>query len=130
MQLTNVPQAHIRGGVLLRVSVICKHCGRQKLPGDIATGGEARGYLCWQCLQNHHRNLNDLAAGRPRACNECQVSFDQLARVNPNATMTVQLKDGVLQLLCRPCAAIYEPKSGMYKNTAYGRVSKIDRGIK
>ena len=130
MQLANVPQSHIKGGLLLSVKLRCNHCNKEKLPTEIATGNEARGRICWQCLNNHHRNLHDLAVGRPRACNECRVSFDQLAERDPDATMTVQLKDGVLQLLCKTCARKYEPKTHLYKGTAYGHKMGYHAGVK
>ena len=126
----NVPKRIIKGGVLLKVAIRCNHCNKERLPGDIAAGGEGRGFLCVWCLQNHHRNLLALAGARPRACNECGVSFDRLAEENPFAVMTVQLKDGVLQLLCKPCARRYERKTHLYKNTEYGHRTGIHAGVK
>jgi hypothetical protein len=44
--------------------------------------------------------------------------------------MTVQLKDGCLQLLCKKCAARFEPKTHQYKNTEYGHRKGYHSGIK
>jgi hypothetical protein len=124
------PRSAIKGGLLLAVKLRCNHCNKEKLPGEIATGNETRGRICYQCLNNHYRNLNDIAKNRPRRCNECRVHFDQLAERDPNATMTIQLKDGILQLLCKPCAKRYEPKTHVYKGTAYAHMKGYQAGVK
>jgi hypothetical protein len=130
VNLQNVPQSHIKGGVLLAIKLRCNHCNREKLPTEIATGSDVRGRICWNCLNNHHANLQALAGDRPRACNECRVSFDELGWRNPDATMVVVFKDAVLQLLCKPCGRKYLPKSHVYKNTEFARRTGIQAGNK
>jgi hypothetical protein len=129
VDLQNVPQSLVKGGVLLAIKLRCNHCNRERLPNEIAR--ERAGLrLCWNCLNNHYANLNALAGHRPRACNECGVSFDELGRRDDNATMIVALKDGVLQLLCKPCHRLYAPKAHIYKNTEYAHRNGLHAGVK
>lgn len=92
----------------------------------MACGNERAGYTCANCLANHHANLSALAGERPRACNECRVSFDDLARLDQNAAMVVVLKDGILQLLCKQCELRFTPKSPTYQKTPYAYINKLD----
>lgn len=116
--------------MLLSIKLRCSHCNREKLPFEIACGNEQRGRICWNCLNNHRQNLDDIARNRPRRCNECRVSFDEMAARDENAVMVVVVKDGILQLLCRPCKKIFEPKSHQFKGTAYAHMNKIHAGVK
>lgn len=113
----------LKGGILLAVSKTCNHCNKARLPHEIATGDERRGYLCWNCLENHWRNLADLTRdGAPRGCNECGISFERLEAIHgKKVPMVIVTKDGILQILCRPCNQKYAPKAHVFRNTEYGR---------
>ncbi len=107
-------------GVLLQARRKCNVCQRHKPANEMVSGNEKRGYLCTACYYKHHENLRGLSRSGPRACNECGVSFALLVERKPTATMTVHVKDGVLQILCKRCADRFEPKAPQYKGTLYG----------
>lgn len=107
------------------VSVRCQRCNRQKLPNQIAYGDEQRGYWCLDCLHAHYLMLDDLANRRPRACNECGLSFQDMDDRHMVSELKLFEKDGWLALLCNTCWQKYAEKTHQIRGTLYERLAKI-----
>ncbi|MFH1110998.1 MAG: hypothetical protein V1790_17635 [Planctomycetota bacterium] len=104
----------------------CKLCSHYIDPRELI-GDVRSGYLCWACHERHNKALKVLCLNPPRGCQECGVTFAHLKQVNPEVRMKLHYKDAILQVLCLPCSAKYEPKRrDLYGSTQYGHI----RGLK
>jgi hypothetical protein len=59
----------------------------------------------------------------------CGMTTERARQSNKTTRMVVVPKDGVYQVLCKPCEARYAPRCGFYQDTLYGRMKKL-RGFK
>lgn len=109
----------------LAIKKRCNRCNQERLPSEIVMGNDAAGHICMKCYYRHHQNLDGLAARRPRKCDECPMSFEELEDRQLLAEMKLFEKDGILALLCNACWQKYALKTHQLKGTLYEHVKKI-----
>lgn len=80
--------------------------------------------VCDTCLEWHFHALDFLGGGvPPKGCQVCGSGWDTLRAREPEEDMRMYVvpKDGIMQLLCRPCMLQYAGKrSDLYKDTDFG----------
>lgn len=101
----------------------CQACSRFVNPNELIRFGESM-TRCHKCHEKHVAALNVLAGNPPKGCGECGITFEQLANLNGGADvpMYVHGKDGVYQLLCGACDAVYvQKRRDLYGGTRFGK---------
>lgn len=102
--------------------VRCQSCSRFFSLSDLIQFGESI-LMCHKCHEKHVAALNVLAGACPTACGECGVTFSQLAArvAGDHVPMFVHMKDGIYQLLCGSCDAVYvQKRRDLYGETRFG----------
>lgn len=106
----------------------CHYCSKFRNPNEILRlPGSVK--LCWRCYEWHHRALASLTRGvPPPGCQSCGVKFMELKEElgDGNVQMCIQVKDGVYQVLCKPCGMNYASKRrDLYGKTAWGHKQNL-----
>jgi hypothetical protein len=109
----------------IAMMVRCKSCTKPRYKHEIAFGDERAGYVCTACYYKHHRNIADFRARRPRACDECGLSFAQMDERQLVQESYAFEKDGLFAMLCKKCWQKYEQKAHQLRGTAHERIMKI-----
>jgi hypothetical protein len=110
------------------IRVRCHYCSKFRSPHEIVNIGTGGAMMCWHCLEWHKEALMVLAGHPPPGCQECGVTFAELKGIDPggNVRMYVHPKDGLYQVLCKPCSDAYLPKRvDLYGDTQYGWDKKL-----
>lgn len=79
--------------------------------------------ICWHCLHWHEKALLALSGNPPDGCQQCGVSFKDLAERTRGTSvpMAIHQKDGIYQVLCLSCSDAYVGKRrDLYGKTVYG----------
>lgn len=100
----------------------CHYCSHFYPIQDIVVfaGGLMR---CLKCHEKHLAALEVLAGKPVTACGECGITFEQLAEMSDgqHVPMYVHAKDGLYQVLCLRCDAVYvQKRKDLYGPTAFG----------
>lgn len=100
----------------------CPYCSQFFAAGDLMRFG-LHVKMCRACYEKNQQQFTVYSdAPPPSECAECKTKFDDLPDVGGRVEMELVPKDGVLQLLCLPCAGRYLPKRvDLFKGTAFGR---------
>lgn len=120
---------------LITASVYCKFCRKWKTPSHINRQSERQGSFCHDCYYKFLVwELVEFAKGEPPpGCPECGRSKEELAMAaeregaldGDNVSMFMHVKDGIMQLLCKPCSDRYSATSGMFKGTQFEHDAKL-----
>ncbi len=106
----------------------CHYCSKFRSPKEILNIGTGGAVMCWRCHQWHGEALKMLAGHPPPGCQVCSVTFEQLeerAR-GGDCKMYLHQKDGIYQILCKPCSDAYILKrADLYRPTKFGDKQKI-----
>lgn len=102
----------------------CHYCSKYRHPHEVMRlPGGVR--MCWHCHEWHGKAMMALATGvPPPGCQNCGVSVADLKdeRGDGNVQMCIHVKDGVYQVLCKPCSAVYATKRrDLFGKTVWGR---------
>ena len=78
--------------------------------------------MCLRCYTWHSKALDLLCKGiPPPGCQDCGLTFDDLADREGNTKMYVHAKDGIYQILCPRCSDVYVLKRrDLYGATLFG----------
>jgi hypothetical protein len=109
---------------VFRVQAMCRYCGKARPAEEILTGAG----ICVRCLEWHQIALDLLAGKLPRGCQECGLSFETIRALAPGAEvkMYVVPRDGIYQVLCRPCCDVYVRKARtLYRGTAFAKSQNL-----
>lgn len=104
-----------------QLTVRCQYCSKH-YPACNMVSSAASTRICLNCYEGHTKAVDALAGKREPECQCCQKSLGQLAVEQgvDSVPMTAHWKDGVYQLLCRPCSDRYEQKRrDLYGGTPY-----------
>lgn len=105
------------------LTIACHFCSRHHFP--YRTHRLQSGQLiCDDCMAGHFHALDVLGGAMPQGCQECGLSLASLAHNTPEDELRLYVvpKDGILQTLCKHCAAKYTGKrADLYHGTDYGR---------
>lgn len=106
----------------------CSITGRQVHPDDGFAFGQDRTIFYSQ--EGYNRHLAALAALSggpiPDGCQDCGSAWGNDRNARGESTMTVLLKDGCYQVLCRRCADRFEAlEKDRYKGTPYAVKKKL-----
>lgn len=120
-------------------SVSCNGCSKLIPLSEVrkyGLGNQADGYQCLECrilflkareaLQD---GLTTVMSDRPKEeikCRVCLKSFEQLyAETQGKCRWFVQMKDGEMALMCKPCSDAYAPKTSLYRGTEHEAKAKL-----
>ena len=81
--------------------------------------------MCRQCQEWHERALLLIGGEPPPGCQECGLTFEQVAQLarNVNVRFEAVPKDGIYAVLCGTCADLYTPKRrDLVKGTEAGEL--------
>ena len=109
----------------------CDYCSKWRLPSEMMRfGADKCMAMCHNCYQRHEKAMQMLS-GLPAekwGCQECGVSAVAIRERSHdgNCRLYVHWKDGIYEILCRPCSDAYEKKRlDLYGNTPYGWKRKL-----
>jgi hypothetical protein len=102
----------------------CHYCSKWRAPREIQELGTGGAKICMHCLEWHFKAIRILAGNPPDGCQKCGLKFQDLKECDAlgNLRMYLVVKDGIYQVLCEPCNAIYERKrADLFRETEYGK---------
>ncbi len=108
----------------------CHYCSHFRSPSEIQPIGTGGAQICWRCIEWHGEAIRMLAGkSQPRGCQECGITFAELkARAAEDVRMYLHQKDGIYQILCKPCSDDYIPKRrDLYGPTLFGKELNLIR---
>ena len=121
------------GGFSLNVATVllakCRACSHHRDPREFVSGPVIG--ICWHCYERHVEALAMLAGNPPRGCQECHRTIADLEAISRRAgaadtRLVLERKDGIYQILCLPCSAVYQAKrADLFRRTPYGAAMKI-----
>lgn len=104
--------------------VTCRLCSKPRDPREFV--GDVRTGYCWDCYTWHRKALNVLAGDPPTECQLCGVKVADLVARYRSARFVLVPKDGVYQILCKPCEMVYAPKRrDLFERTPYWERVKV-----
>ncbi len=128
---TNEPTNQPRKPNLLafQIRTRCHYCSKFRHQREVVRIGTGGAVMCWACYEHHQEALLSLCHGKPpKACHGCGRSYEELEKTSAdgNVSMWCHMKDGIYQMLCRPCSDAYERKRlDLYGDTEYGWKKKL-----
>lgn len=100
----------------------CHYCSHFRSAEEIYPIGVGGAQICLRCLEWHGKAIGMLAGTPPPGCQECGVTFAQLRERGGDVRMYLHQKDGIYQILCKPCSDAYIPKRrDLYGPTRFGQ---------
>lgn len=121
---TACPTTALVAPAVFRVQAICRYCAKARPAEEILTGAG----ICVRCLEWHQRALDLLAGELPPGCQECGLTFERIrdATAGAEVKMYVVPRDGIYQVLCRPCCDVYVRKARtLYRGTAFAKSQNL-----
>lgn len=82
--------------------------------------------MCWACWEKHTTQIE--VFDPPHKCQVCNRTFEEIAAatIGEKVSMFPHWKDGVYQILCRPCDEIYvRSRRDLYGPTRFGWDRKL-----
>lgn len=117
----------------MRVPIVllakCRACSQHRDPREFA-GGPIVG-VCWHCYEWHLKAMAFLSGNPPNCCQRCNHTIPELEELSRRAgradtRLVLERKDGIYQILCVDCDAIYFPqRRDLYGKTPDG----VARGL-
>jgi hypothetical protein len=111
------------------VTVRCHYCSRGRSLHELHPIGTGGVLICDRCIDWHERAMGMLTRNEmPDGCQECGIPLSTLQAIHPggNIPMSLVVKDGIYQILCRPCTDEYVRKRrDLYGPTQFGREKGI-----
>jgi hypothetical protein len=110
------------------IAARCHYCSISRDPRHVLPIGTGGARICLHCLEWHAAALKLLCGHPPPGCQTCGVTFAQLRDRAPDGDtrMYVHAKDGIYQILCKPCSDAYIPKRvDLYGDTEFGKKLKL-----
>lgn len=106
------------------IRVKCRACSKHRDAREFVSNAITG--VCWHCFEWHQKALAFLSGNPPDRCQMCErtmAELDELSRRlgRADTRLVLERKDGIYQVLCIDCDAVYFPKRrDLYAGTPDG----------
>lgn len=107
------------------LTIRCHYCSEHVHPKEVIRIGDDV-IMCWSCYEKHKIQVE--AFHPPHECSECRRTFEQIsaATLGDKVKMYPHWKDGMYQILCEVCDAVYvQKRKDLYGPTQFGWERKL-----